>query len=104
MPFIFSATVAAAESQSSPSRSRTSYVADFIPVEMTIPVTISPGFIATELTKSLDEVQRKRIADRSALKRLADPKDVAAAVAFLMGPDGRNVTGTVMTIDAGGTA
>jgi 3-oxoacyl-[acyl-carrier protein] reductase len=31
-------------------------------------------------------------------------EDVAAAVSFLMGDGARNVTGTVMTVDAGGTA
>jgi len=30
--------------------------------------------------------------------------DVAASVEFLMGDGGRNITGTVMTVDAGNTA
>ena len=33
---------------------------------------IAPGFIDTEMTQSLDEEQRQRIADRSALRRLAE--------------------------------
>ena len=34
---------------------------------------IAPGFVATELTHSLDGAQRDRVAARSALRRLTDP-------------------------------
>jgi 3-oxoacyl-[acyl-carrier protein] reductase len=65
---------------------------------------IAPGFIETEMTSGLDGGQRKRIADRSALRRLAETEDVANMAAFLMGETGRNITGAVMTVDAGNTA
>jgi 3-oxoacyl-[acyl-carrier protein] reductase len=65
---------------------------------------IAPGFIATEMTHELDETQRQTIARRSALKRMAEPVDVARSVEFLFGDGGRNVTGTVITVDAGNTA
>ena len=65
---------------------------------------VAPGFIATEMTHDLDEAQRLKIAGRSALKRMADPIDVARSVEFLLGDGGRNVTGTTLTIDAGNTA
>jgi len=65
---------------------------------------LAPGFIDTELTGGLGDEGRDKIVSRSALRRLAEPEDVAAAVAFLMGEGGRNVTGTVLTIDAGATA
>ena len=65
---------------------------------------VAPGFMDTELTKSMDEAQRSQIARRSALQRLVEVEDVAEAVAFLMGPGARNITGTVMTVDAGNTA
>jgi 3-oxoacyl-[acyl-carrier protein] reductase len=65
---------------------------------------IAPGFIATELTHELNESQREQIARRSALKRMADPIDVARSIEFLLGDGGRNVTGTTLTIDAGNTA
>jgi 3-oxoacyl-[acyl-carrier protein] reductase len=65
---------------------------------------IAPGFIATEMTHELDEPQRQKIARRSALKRMADPIDVARSIEFLLGDGGRNVTGTTLTIDAGNTA
>ncbi len=64
---------------------------------------IAPGFVDTELTQSLTDDQRKRIAGRSALRRLPEPEDVARMVESLMGDGGRNVTRTVLTIDAGNT-
>jgi 3-oxoacyl-[acyl-carrier protein] reductase len=65
---------------------------------------IAPGFVETELTQSLSEEHRRRIAGRSALRRLAEPDDVARMVEYLLGDGGRNITGTVFTIDAGNTA
>ena len=65
---------------------------------------LAPGFIDTEMTNELDESQREAIARRSALKRMAEPVDVARSVEFLLGEAGRNITGTVITIDAGNTA
>ncbi|MDE2350038.1 MAG: SDR family NAD(P)-dependent oxidoreductase [Gammaproteobacteria bacterium] len=64
---------------------------------------IAPGFIDTDMTKELTGAERERIARRSALRRMAEPQDVAGAVAFLLSEAGRNITGTVMTIDAGNT-
>ena len=65
---------------------------------------ISPGFVDTELTRGLSDDQRRRIAGRSALRRLPESEDVARMVEYLLGDGGRNVTGTVLTIDAGNTA
>ncbi len=65
---------------------------------------IAPGFVATEMTHELDAGQREKIARRSALKRMAEPADVARSVEFLLGDGGRNITGTVLTVDAGNTA
>lgn len=65
---------------------------------------VAPGFIDTEMTEGLGEEGRARIVRRSALRRLAAPEDVAHAVDYLLGPGGRNVTGTVLTVDAGNTA
>jgi len=65
---------------------------------------IAPGFIDTDMTQELSPAHREQIARRSALRRLADPLDVARSVAFLLGEGGRNITGIVLTIDAGNTA
>jgi 3-oxoacyl-[acyl-carrier protein] reductase len=65
---------------------------------------IAPGFIDTELTEGLSDDARKRIAGRSALRRLPEVDDVARMVEYLLGDGGRNITGSVLTIDAGNTA
>jgi 3-oxoacyl-[acyl-carrier protein] reductase len=65
---------------------------------------IAPGFISTDMTQELDDEQRARIMRRSALKRMPDAIDVARSVEYLLGEAGRNVTGTILTVDAGNTA
>ncbi len=65
---------------------------------------VAPGFMDTEMTASMNDAQRAKIASRSALKRLVDVDDVAGAVAYLMSDAAKNITGTVMTVDAGNTA
>jgi 3-oxoacyl-[acyl-carrier protein] reductase len=65
---------------------------------------VAPGFVDTDMTRGLGDEERERIVRRSALHRLAEIEDVANAVEFLLGEGGRNITGTVMTVDAGSTA
>ena len=72
------------------------------PVGITVNA-IAPGFIDTAMTHELSDSQRDQIARRSALKRMADAQDVARSVDFLLGPGGRNITGIVLTVDAGNT-
>lgn len=65
---------------------------------------VAPGFVATDMTHILGEQQREQLVRRSALRRLAEVEDVAQAVDFLLSDKARNITGTVMTVDAGGAA
>jgi 3-oxoacyl-[acyl-carrier protein] reductase len=65
---------------------------------------IAPGFVDSDMTASLGAEQRNQIVRRSALRRLAEPEDIARAAEFLMSDAGRNITGTVLTVDAGSTA
>jgi 3-oxoacyl-[acyl-carrier protein] reductase len=65
---------------------------------------VAPGFMTTEMTKTLEAEDRERVARRAALQRLVSPQDVAESVLYLMSDAGRNVTGTVLTVDAGATA
>jgi 3-oxoacyl-[acyl-carrier protein] reductase len=65
---------------------------------------VAPGFVDTDLTESLGEQQRAQVVRRSALHRLAEAEDVGDAVEFLLGNKSRNITGTVLTVDAGTTA
>jgi 3-oxoacyl-[acyl-carrier protein] reductase len=65
---------------------------------------VAPGFVATDMTHGLSDLDRTKIARRAALRRTVEIADVAAAVAFLMSEKAANITGTVMTVDAGTTA
>jgi 3-oxoacyl-[acyl-carrier protein] reductase len=65
---------------------------------------VAPGFVDTEMTKGLTAEQRQKIERRSALNRLVNVEDVAETVHFLLSEQSRNITGTVMTVDAGNTA
>jgi len=65
---------------------------------------VAPGFIATDMTRGLDANERSQIARRSALRRLAEIEDVADAVEYLLSDRAKNITGTVLTVDAGNTA
>jgi 3-oxoacyl-[acyl-carrier protein] reductase len=65
---------------------------------------IAPGYLHTDMTRGMSEEDRSRIERRSALRRLADTGDVAAACEYLLSEKARNITGTVLTIDAGMTA
>jgi 3-oxoacyl-[acyl-carrier protein] reductase len=66
--------------------------------------SVAPGFVDTQLTQGLSTEQRDRIVGRSALRRLAEVNDVANAVEFLLSDNAKNITGTVITVDAGSTA
>lgn len=65
---------------------------------------VAPGFVDTEMTQGLKEERRQQIIRRSSLKRLAEIEDVANAVEFLLSCKSKNITGTVLTVDAGATA
>jgi 3-oxoacyl-[acyl-carrier protein] reductase len=72
-------------------------------VEITVNA-VAPGFVDTEMTEDLDSEQRAKIMRRSALGRLVAVEDVANAVEFLLSDKAKNITGTVLTVDAGSTA
>jgi len=65
---------------------------------------VAPGFVDTKMTEALTGQQREQIVRRSALFRLAEIDDIANAVEFLLSERARNITGTVLTVDAGNTA
>lgn len=66
--------------------------------------SVSPGFIATEMSAGIGAEGRRQIERRSALRRLATADEVAKAVSYLVSDDAAGVTGTNITVDAGNTA
>jgi 3-oxoacyl-[acyl-carrier protein] reductase len=62
---------------------------------------ICPGFIETDMTKSLGEDLRKKLLEKIPLARLGQPEDVAGVVAFLCSPAASYMTGQILTVDGG---
>ena len=66
---------------------------------------LCPAFVRTELAeKQLEERSLDDLLAPHAVKRMLEPEEVAAAAAWLLGPDARAVTGTPLLLDLGWTA
>ena len=62
---------------------------------------VAPGFITTDMTEVLPEEVKKGVVGAIPLGRFGAPEDIAAAVAFLAGPQAGYITGQVLTVDGG---
>jgi 3-oxoacyl-[acyl-carrier protein] reductase len=64
---------------------------------------VLPGATDTDLWRhnNPDEATWSAVTDRTALRRIGDPADVAAVVAMLAGPDGRWITGQSIRASGG---
>jgi 3-oxoacyl-[acyl-carrier protein] reductase len=62
---------------------------------------VAPGFIDTDMTRSLSEDQRKALIGQIPLGRLGAAADVAAAVLFLASPGAAYITGATLHVNGG---
>jgi 3-oxoacyl-[acyl-carrier protein] reductase len=62
---------------------------------------IAPGFIDTDMTRSLSEQQRAALIQQIPLARLGQPDDVAAAAVFLASPEAGYLTGCTLHVNGG---
>ena len=62
---------------------------------------IAPGFIDTDMTKTLSEQQIAALLQQVPLGRLGLPEDIAAAVSFLASPQASYITGTTLHVNGG---
>jgi 3-oxoacyl-[acyl-carrier protein] reductase len=62
---------------------------------------VAPGFIATDMTEALSQEQRDKLIENVPLKRLGQPADIAAVVAFLAGPGAAYMTGETLHVNGG---
>lgn len=62
---------------------------------------VAPGFIDTDMTRSLPDEQRDMLLTRIPLAHLGQPEDVAGVVAFLAGDAGGYITGETIHVNGG---
>lgn len=66
---------------------------------------LCPAYTRTELVeRQLEERELDDLLEPQAVKRLLEPSEVAAVASWLLGPDGRSVTGAPLVLDLGWTA
>ena len=62
---------------------------------------VAPGFIDTDMTRSLNEEQRAVLTAQVPMARLGSVDDIAAAVLFLCGPGAGYITGETLHVNGG---
>ena len=62
---------------------------------------IAPGFIETAMTDQMGDMARDALKKSIPMRRLGQPEDVAAMVAYLCSEDAGYVTGQVLVVDGG---
>ncbi|WP_455217741.1 3-oxoacyl-ACP reductase FabG [Kaarinaea lacus] len=62
---------------------------------------VAPGFIDTDMTRALSDAQKEALLGGIPLKRLGQPEEIAAAVAFLASPGAAYISGETLHVNGG---
>lgn len=62
---------------------------------------VAPGFIDTDMTRTLPEEHRKALLGNIPLARLGSVEEIAGAVSFLCSPDSGYITGETLHVNGG---
>lgn len=62
---------------------------------------VAPGFIDTDMTRELSDVQREALLGNVPAGRLGEPADIAAAVGFLVSDQAAYITGETINVNGG---
>lgn len=62
---------------------------------------VNPGATLTPIYSTLSDTMIEALKQDSVMKRLAEPDEIAGAVAFLAGTDGQFATGSIVTVNGG---
>lgn len=62
---------------------------------------VAPGFIDTEMTRSLNENIKQQLKEQIPLGKLGRPEDIASCIKFLVSDDASYITGQVIHVNGG---
>ena len=62
---------------------------------------VAPGFIATEMVKQMPDHILKSMVERTPVRRMGEPRDVANAYLFLASDEASFINGAVLSVDGG---
>jgi 3-oxoacyl-[acyl-carrier protein] reductase len=62
---------------------------------------VAPGFVQTDMTGVLSDEMKEKLLANIPLRRMGEPKDIAAAVKFLASDEAGYVTGHVLDVNGG---
>ena len=62
---------------------------------------VAPGFVDTDMTRDLNDEQKRAILDQVPLGRMGSVADVSHAVRFLVSEEASYITGTVLHVNGG---
>jgi 3-oxoacyl-[acyl-carrier protein] reductase len=60
---------------------------------------VAPGFIGTPMVRAMPENVIQMMEEKSPLKRMGEPEEIAAAYAFLASDDAKFISGTCLNVD-----
>ncbi len=63
--------------------------------------TVSPGYVETAMTLAMDDIVRNSIIGGIPMRRMAQPAEIAAAIAFLASDESAYVTGANLPVNGG---
>ena len=63
--------------------------------------SVAPGWVDTDINKDLPKDFIKSETEKIALKRWAQPEEIAKAVLFLCSNDASFITGSILVVDGG---
>ena len=62
---------------------------------------VAPGFIATEMVRAMPEHILRGMVERTPVRRMGEPRDVANAYLFLASDEASFINGAVLSVDGG---